>query len=184
MVPSSGLSGARVLSGGTESHTATTEQDGDASLRLFGDDFVVLIESKTGEATLDAGQMACHWQKIRPKRRDVKVVTWGEVHRFFITLSPGIHDAKSRWLVDQFTQLLEWTGMTDFVTPDREHLRPGWIFAQRKRIPKQVYSLDEVATAERSLVASGHFERIDPADGLYRVAGYNTEAVLLLPLPG
>lgn len=80
---------------------------------LYGDDFVVLVESKTGENTLDLDQMACHWQKMRPRR--CKVLTWADVHKFFVDLASGLNDAKSEWLVEQFTQYLEWTGMTEFV---------------------------------------------------------------------
>lgn len=80
---------------------------------LYGDDFVVLVESKTGQATLDLNQMACHWHKLQPTHR--KVVTWAEVHKFFIGLAGILTDTRSKWLVEQFTQYLEWTGMTEFV---------------------------------------------------------------------
>lgn len=81
---------------------------------LYGDDFVVLLESKTGTATLDLGQMASHWDKLRPTRRP-RIVTWAELHKFLTELMSGLSDTKSKWLVEQFTQYLEWTGMTDFV---------------------------------------------------------------------
>ena len=98
----------------------TTVGDSRPDAWLYGDNFVVLIESKTGESTLDLNQMACHWNKLwggslRSERKDVRVVTWAEVHEFFLDLMRGLGDAKSKWLAEQFTQYLEWTGMTDFV---------------------------------------------------------------------
>jgi hypothetical protein len=80
---------------------------------LYGDGFVILVESKIGNSTLELNQMACHWHKLTPNRW--RVLTWPEVHRFFVTLTPSLKDAKSRWLAEQFTQYLEWTGMTEFV---------------------------------------------------------------------
>lgn len=80
---------------------------------LYGDDFVVLVESKIGDSNLDCNQMACHSQKLRPTR--CKIVTWSDVHAFFIGLVGNLTDPRSRWLVEQFTQYLEWTGMTEFV---------------------------------------------------------------------
>lgn len=80
---------------------------------LYGDDFVVLIESKTGDATLDLNQMACHWHKLHPNQ--CRIVTWADVHTFFTDLMSSLSNTKSKWLVEQFTQYLEWTGMTEFV---------------------------------------------------------------------
>jgi hypothetical protein len=59
--------------------------------------------------------MACHWQKLRPRRNEIRVVTWGDIHKFFVGLAGSLSDTKSKWLVEQFTQYLEWTGMTEFV---------------------------------------------------------------------
>jgi len=82
---------------------------------LYGEDFVVLIESKVGDALLESNQMRCHLRKLqvgskhKPKRQ---VRTWADVHKFFRQLS-GLSD-KDRWLMGQFTQYLEWKGMTEF----------------------------------------------------------------------
>jgi len=92
---------------------ATPVGDSRPDAWVYGDDFVVLVESKTGTSTLGLNQMACHWQTLHPKR--CKIVTWADVHRFFSDLASRLTDAKSKWLVEQFTQYLEWTGMTDFV---------------------------------------------------------------------
>jgi len=80
---------------------------------LYGDDFVVLIESKVGDSNLDLNQLACHWHKLRPNRCVIR--TWSEVHRFFVGLANGMADTKSKWMVEQFTEYLELTGMTEFV---------------------------------------------------------------------
>jgi hypothetical protein len=80
---------------------------------LYGGEFAVLVESKIGDAKLELNQMACHWHKLHPTRW--KIVTWADIHRFFVTLTLRLNDAKSKWLVGQFTQYLEWTGMTEFV---------------------------------------------------------------------
>jgi len=43
-----------------------------------------------------------------------KILTWAEVHQFFANLLPDLQ-GKDKWLVEQFRQYLEWTGMTEFV---------------------------------------------------------------------
>jgi hypothetical protein len=80
---------------------------------LYGEDYVVLLESKIGESVLTLDQMACHWDKLQPTCW--RIVTWAQVHKFFVKLMHELKDAKSKWLVEQLTQYLEWTGMTDFV---------------------------------------------------------------------
>jgi hypothetical protein len=84
---------------------------------VYGEDFVLLVESKVGESALELNQMQCHWQKLQPDAYHpprCRVLTWAQVHRFFVTLLPELKD-KNKWLVEQFTQYLEWTGMTEFV---------------------------------------------------------------------
>lgn len=41
---------------------------------LYGDGFVVLLETKTGNSALGLNQMACHWHKLQPTRW--KILTW------------------------------------------------------------------------------------------------------------
>lgn len=84
---------------------------------IYGEDFVVLLESKVGDSALEPNQMRCHWQKLQmdiqlPPR--CKILTWAEVHQFFANRLPDLQE-KDKWLVEQFTQYLEWTGMTKFV---------------------------------------------------------------------
>ncbi len=86
---------------------------------LYGDDYVVLIESKVvGSFELD--QMRRHFQKLRvgtDQQPKCKVCTWAEVHRFFKALPDELMDEltdRDKWIVEQFTQYLEWIGMAEF----------------------------------------------------------------------
>jgi hypothetical protein len=86
---------------------------------LYGDDFVVLIESKVA-GSLEPGQMQRHYLKLRAgteQQPECKVCTWAEVHEFFKSLSGELGDdlkEKDKWIVGQFTQYLEWIGMAEF----------------------------------------------------------------------
>jgi hypothetical protein len=83
---------------------------------IFGDDFVVLIESKVGDDLLDVNQMRGHFRKLQQtskNRPKCLVRTWAEVHHFFESISSDLTE-KDTWLVQQFTQYLEWKGMTAF----------------------------------------------------------------------
>ena len=103
---------------------------------LYGEDFVVLLESKIGDSNLELNQMACHWHKLHPT--SWKIVTWADIHRFFVTLTPRIKESRSGWLIEQLTQYLEWTGMTEFVgfkeemfeffvTPEKDPDAKRWV---------------------------------------------------------
>lgn len=83
---------------------------------VYGDDFVVLIESKVGDSTLEPGQMRGHFAKLKQGCKGQPkclVRTWAEVHRFFGNLKGGLTE-RDQWLVGQFRQYLEWNGMTEF----------------------------------------------------------------------
>jgi hypothetical protein len=83
---------------------------------LYGDDFVVLIESKVGGASLKPQQMQSHFQKLQVGTKHqprCMVRTWAEVHQFFCGCIADVGD-KDRWLIEQFTQYLEWKGMSGF----------------------------------------------------------------------
>ena len=88
---------------------------------IYGEDFVVLLESKVGDSALELNQMRCHWRKLRMDIQSsprCKILTWAEVHQFFANRLPILLPnlpGKDKWLVEQFTQYLEWTGMTEFV---------------------------------------------------------------------
>jgi len=83
---------------------------------LYGEDFVVLIESKVGNASLEPNQMRSHFCKLKvdtPQEPKCEVRTWAEVHQFFVTLLPELKD-KNKFLVEQFTQYLEYKNMSEF----------------------------------------------------------------------
>ena len=83
---------------------------------LYGEDFVVLIESKVGVASLKPSQMQAHLRKLQPNGRHrprCQVRTWAEVHQFFAMCLSEL-GGKDKWLVEQFNQYLEWKGMTEF----------------------------------------------------------------------
>jgi hypothetical protein len=96
----------------------SVEGDSRPDAWIYGQDYVILIESKVGNASIELDQMQCHFQKLQTKpdarqRPRFEVRTWAEVHRFFVGLLPGLSD-KDKWLVEQFTQYLEWNSMTEF----------------------------------------------------------------------
>jgi hypothetical protein len=94
----------------------SVEGDSRPDAWIYGENYVVLIESKVGDASLDPSQMQCHLQKLKAGARQrprCKVQTWAKVHRFFVGLLPGLSD-QDKWLVEQFTQYLEWSSMTEF----------------------------------------------------------------------
>lgn len=85
---------------------------------LYGDDYIVLIESKV-RGSLEPGQMRRYLQKLQAgtaQQPECKVRTWAEAHRFFKTLPDELKDVTDldRWLIGQFTQYLEWIGMAEF----------------------------------------------------------------------
>ena len=85
---------------------------------LYGDDYIVLIESKV-RGPLEAGQMRKHLHKLQAgtaQQPECKVRTWAEVHRFFKALPDELKNVTdlNRWLIGQFTQYLEWIGMAEF----------------------------------------------------------------------
>ncbi len=85
---------------------------------LYGDDYVVLIESKVGDAQLQLAQRERHFQKLcgeppRQPRREQR--TWAQVHGCFLAIASELENGTTdKWLVKQFTQYLEWQGMSDF----------------------------------------------------------------------
>jgi hypothetical protein len=81
---------------------------------VYGDEYAVLIESKVGKATLTLDQMASHWEKLKPTC-PTRIVTWAQVHKLFVKLMHQEKDTQNKWLLKQFTEYLEWTGMTEFV---------------------------------------------------------------------
>lgn len=83
---------------------------------IYGDKFVVLVESKVGPK-LDAEQRACH-MKLLGAGAEERRVTWQEVHEFFSDI-PGLAGV-DRFLVQQFTRYLEYAGMATTSTVTEE----------------------------------------------------------------
>lgn len=139
----------------TSSHTGDSRPDA----WIYGDEFVVLVETKVGDSPLTLNQMACHWQKIRPQ--STKVITWAEVHRFFQGLSNRLTDQKSRWIVDQFREYLEWTGMTQFAG-FREEMFEFFIAPERDPDMQRWVRSAVDGLAERVLNGDGGLKALDP----------------------
>lgn len=99
----------------TNSEGNTAREDSRPDAWIYGDNYVVLIESKV-VGNLDLNQMQFHRQKLidepnQSVRSEVR--EWADVHRFFTGILPELND-KNKWLVTQFIQYLEWTNMADF----------------------------------------------------------------------
>jgi len=83
---------------------------------IYGDDFVILIESKLGPK-LDASQKKRHMELLGAGAEE-KQVTWQELHQFFSGL-PNLA-ALDHFLAQQFTKYLEYTGMATTATVSEE----------------------------------------------------------------
>jgi len=126
---------------------------------VYGDSFAVLIESKVGSSLLTTNQMACHWDRLRPT--EIKVITWADVHRFFRNLSSQIKDATSQWLVGQFTDYLEWTGMTDF-SGFREEMFEFFVASERDADTQRWVRSAIEGLGERVLNGKKGLRHLDP----------------------
>ena len=87
---------------------------------IYGDDFVVLIESKV-TGPLEKNQMRLHFQKLEMGGRKPRYteLSWAEVHQLFHRLLPGLRD-KDKLIVEQFTKYLEANSMAGFVGFEQE----------------------------------------------------------------
>lgn len=103
--------------------TVAGEEDSRPDAWIYGDDFVVLVESKVeGKegASLELAQMERHYQKLlvdTEQQPDCRIYTWAEVHRFFKNLLDELADEltkKDKWIIGQLAQYLEWIGMAEF----------------------------------------------------------------------
>lgn len=117
LVPSRG---ARDPYAGLE-ETVTEKEGGRPDAWLYGDAFIVLLESKV-EGPLELDQMQRHFQKLRVGMEGqprCEVRTWAEAHQFFVEILPEL-SGKDKWIVEQFIQYLEWIGMAEFIGLERE----------------------------------------------------------------
>jgi len=83
---------------------------------IYGDDFVILIESKLGPR-LDASQKARHMGRLGADAEESQL-TWQEIHDFFNDI-PGLAGV-DHFLVPEFTRYLEYTGMATTSTVTKE----------------------------------------------------------------
>jgi hypothetical protein len=74
---------------------------------IYGDDFVVLVESKLGPK-LNAEQRACH-MKLLGAGAEERQVTWQAIHDLFSNI-PGL-PGLDLFLAQEFTRYLEYAGM-------------------------------------------------------------------------
>ncbi len=97
------------------SENISAREDSRPDAWIYGDNFVVLIESKV-VGNLDSNQMLYHIQKLQvdPNHQvRSEVRKWADVHRFFVGILPELSDS-NKWLVTQFIQYLEWISMAEF----------------------------------------------------------------------
>lgn len=88
---------------------------------IYGDDFVVLIESKIVGYT-ETNQMRYHFQKLQSNTNEsprYEEQTWADVHHFFTGILTEL-SGKSEFIVKQFIQYLEWNSMADFIGFEKE----------------------------------------------------------------
>lgn len=94
---------------------------------IYGDKFVVLVESKINDAAFSPGQVQAHLARLKSighKSPRIVTKTWGQIHGFFERLLPSLTDTPSaKLLVEQFIEFLEYTGMSEFTGFRLEHFR-------------------------------------------------------------
>ena len=92
---------------------------------VYGDNFVVLVESKIDDSAFSRRQMQAHLALLKsPGSEPPKIVskTWCQIHGFFERLLPRLMDASpAKLLVEQFVEYLEYIGMTEFTGFRLEH---------------------------------------------------------------
>jgi hypothetical protein len=90
---------------------------------VYGDGFAVLVETKVN-GDFSPGQMEAHYGRLQPKDGAppmLKLTTWKEIHRLFSSFLPRLTDSASLLLVKQFSEFLEYCGMSGFTGFRREH---------------------------------------------------------------
>ena len=96
---------------------ASAESSGDSrpDAWIYGDEFVVLIESKVVPG-IDEAQMNTHFGKLARAGKpapEYQERLWSEVHARFVEIGRGL-DGRDAWLVGQLTTFLEYCNMGDF----------------------------------------------------------------------
>ena len=94
---------------------------------VYGDNFVILVESKIDDAAFSQRQMQAHLARLQStghKPPQIVTKTWSQIHGFFERLLPRLTDLSSaKLLVEQFIGFLEYSGMTEFTGFRLEHFR-------------------------------------------------------------
>ena len=147
---------------------------------IHGEDYAVLVESKIGESPLTLDQMASHWEKLKPNC-PTRIITWGQVHKLFVKLMHQQKDTQSQWLLDQFTQYLEWTGMTEFVgfreemfeffvQGEKDPDTKKWVRATVEALADKVLEGDQGLKQFKSFYESKHIGNLGKESDHYWVA--------------
>lgn len=99
----------------------TDNKDSRPDAWIYGDDFVVLIESKV-VGYLDSNQIRYHFHKLKINEDNLPIFeerTWTDVHCMFSDFSSNL-TGKNSWLINQFRQYLEFCNMTEFTGFEKE----------------------------------------------------------------
>ena len=91
---------------------------------IYGDGFAVLVESKAN-GDFSPGQMQAHLGSLRQDGREQPSelrTTWARIHSMFreYSLLPVLTDV-ARFIIGQFIQFLEYSGMSGFANFKLEH---------------------------------------------------------------
>ena len=120
---------------------------------ISGDKFAVLVESKVNGDFLPC-QMQAHHEYLTPSGARAPLVdlrTWRQLHSMFekFLLLPGLTDG-ARYLIEQFIQFMEYSGMSGFTDFKIEHFRYFLLHDDddaRRWIREQVDSLADLVLA-------------------------------------
>ncbi len=83
---------------------------------IYSDDFAILVESKV-VGYVNPNQMNQHYSLLTTDKSNSPQYiekSWSDIHHFFCRISNEM-DYHVQWIINQFTQYLEWNSMTDFV---------------------------------------------------------------------
>jgi hypothetical protein len=150
---------------------------------IYGQDFVVLIESKVGESPLEPKQMEKHWKKLSFDGIDSpewRLKRWEDVHNFFSKCLPELA-GKDEWLVKQFKQYLEVTGMAGFfgfeksifeffVQEEKDTHTKEWIRKAMIGMAEKLLNCDDGLKKLDSFYSDSHLGKFNKDDSHFWVA--------------
>jgi hypothetical protein len=118
---------------------------------IYGENFVVLVESKMGEK-LDENQLRRHLERLNGNREHICRRTWSELHQLFSRLESDRLSELDRFLCTQFTEYLESIGMAsvkeisaerfDLLLDSEDVDGKRWVRAMMKQLAETVVSRD------------------------------------------